>query len=180
MSLPRTTAAPSSARRRLLRGSLSVPMVMTVASGSVLAQASNTCLQRLVRDPAAPKTPGTVLATSADSYLRVAVYKHPTNNNLFVKGADLAALSTQFDHFVPPTLMNRKNWLRIDNGNTRNFTDPEEQPTPTDKLVAVRIEEVGTASGPRFKITGVAFNDSGGNGVVATTGCIGSLMPGVM
>ncbi len=165
-------SAAASARRRLLRGSMSVPVVMTVASGSALAAASNTCLQRLVNDPAAPKF--VPVSATTDSYLRVPVYKNPNNGAQFVKGADVEAVSAQFDHFVDPWLKSPK-WFRLSDGHVREFNGMV-QPVFDNRYIAVRIEEAGTVDATRFKITGVATSEAG-PGVVATTGCIGSLMP---
>lgn len=78
------------ARRRLLRGSLAVPAVMTLASGSALATTSLTCVQKLNHSP---KNAGP--SPSGDVWIRVPVHlKKKDNSNYarFVYGNDIESL----------------------------------------------------------------------------------------
>jgi hypothetical protein len=60
--------AKTRARRRLLRGSFSVPAVLTLASGSALAATSTTCLAKATKESStAPLTNG----SPTDTFLRV-------------------------------------------------------------------------------------------------------------
>ncbi len=77
-------------RRRLLRGSVAVPAVMTLVSGSALATSSLTCAQKLNLDP---KTAGT--SPSGSVWIRVPVWQKRVSSSrfaLFVSGSDIASL----------------------------------------------------------------------------------------
>ncbi|MBK7277582.1 MAG: hypothetical protein IPI08_13850 [Betaproteobacteria bacterium] len=71
---PSAVQAPS-ARRRLIRGALAAPALMTLCSGSAFAAASTRCLAnaQTMPQPAPSGTP------AADTYLRVQLYKVTTH-----------------------------------------------------------------------------------------------------
>lgn len=67
----------ASARRRLIRGALSAPALMTVCAGSAFAAASNL---RCLRNAAGATTPPAAWgATGPDTFLRVRLYKVTIN-----------------------------------------------------------------------------------------------------
>lgn len=75
-------------RRQLLRGSASVPVVLTVLPGTTLANSSSMCLTNIVRDH--PDDP-THLSAAPDGWLRCEVTKitsYKKTNNSWVKQAD--------------------------------------------------------------------------------------------
>lgn len=87
----------ASARRRLIRGALSAPALMTVCSGSAFAVASNMrCLANANTLPA-PAPWGT---TTPDTYLRVQLYKvttcvPPSQRDDALKGGGAAETETK-------------------------------------------------------------------------------------
>ena len=95
---------PTSARRRLMRGALSAPALMTVCSGSAFAQASNMrCLANAAGATTPPAAWGT---TSTDTFLRVQLWRVTTLENcnnggnncdrvikFYVKGSDLGTMA---------------------------------------------------------------------------------------
>lgn len=79
-----------SARRRLLRGSFSVPAILTLTSGSALAAQSATCL---VKATSTPSTAGIINSNSQslDTLMRVKLRKD-SSNVYFVARSDLGVL----------------------------------------------------------------------------------------
>ena len=96
----------TAARRRLIRGALSAPALMTVCSGSAFAQASNMrCLANAANAATPPAAWGTT-AADADTFLRVRLYLVTTRENCdsagdnctevkkcYVKGSDLGTMA---------------------------------------------------------------------------------------
>lgn len=96
----------TSARRRLIRGALSAPALMTVCSGSAFAQASNMrCLANAANATTPPAEWGT---TRTDLFLRVRLFLVRTTENcndtgkgkkctsverFYVKGSDLGSIA---------------------------------------------------------------------------------------
>ena len=93
MERPLTTrvdvpAAGPNARRRLIRGAFAAPAIMTVCTGSALANSSSLrCVANQVNAPAAPG-----VSSATDSWVRVQLWTQGGSTNYFVRGADVVAL----------------------------------------------------------------------------------------
>lgn len=86
-----------SARRRLLRGSFSVPAVLTLASGSALAENSATCLAKATSfetggQETAPLATGTPTATDTFLRVRLVAYTEGTTTKHAVTKASFGAI----------------------------------------------------------------------------------------
>ena len=181
---------PPSARRRLIRGVLSAPALMTVCSGSAFAQASNMrCLANAATATTPPSTWGTTLA---DAFLRVQLYKVTTrkcNNGdnkceadveaFYVRGYDLrmytrsATMPTdsQYLNIHPSTYVTSGSPITFPftvNGRTTSFISE----TPVIQYVAVRFDSTGT-------IVGVGVPGTSGQGGMVGTSCWASFKPRV-
>ena len=89
---PESTTKSASGRRRLLRATMSAPVVLTVYSGSAMAGASTRCLANAVAHPTTRPviTAGTpAAAQSTDAFVRVRLYKQ--GNDYWVRGSDLGS-----------------------------------------------------------------------------------------
>lgn len=136
------------ARRRLLRGSFSVPAVLTLSSGSALAAKSATCL---AKETASPSTAGLVSGASLDTLMRVKLRKRNNNNVHFVARSDLGqpvALSlwntaTNWQRFgVDVSTPSQYNQLY---GNQQTNAVPAS--SPVDLYVALRFDANGNIVG---------------------------------
>ena len=180
---------PPSARRRLIRGVLSAPALMTVCSGSAFAQASNMrCLANAANATTPPSTWGTTLA---DAFLRVQLYKVTTrkcNNGgscaadveaYYIKGYDLrmytrsAAMPTDSQYLkIDPatyvTVGSPISFPLVDNGKTTSIVSE----TLVNQYVAVRFDSTGT-------IVGVGVPGTSGQGGMVGTSCWASFKPRV-
>ena len=93
-----TPASTLAARRRLLRGAIAAPTLMTVCTGSALANASSLrCLSNAQKIPLPPGVP--VGSPATDGYVRVQLWMvtfcdncapNPPVPTYFVRGQDLA------------------------------------------------------------------------------------------
>ena len=85
--------APSSARRRLVRGAFSAPAVLTLYSGSALATASLTCRTKAIADPLAAGA--TAPIPTQGNWLRVQAYSKTYNlvTKYFISGNDVSNLA---------------------------------------------------------------------------------------
>lgn len=97
-----TPDAKTRARRRLLRGSFSAPAVLTLASGSALADTSATCLAKAT---ATPSTASLVNGTPSDTFLRVRVYR--SGSNYFVWGKDFSSIPVSMIGWSPTNHSNQ-------------------------------------------------------------------------
>ena len=181
---------PTSARRRLIRGALSAPALMTVCSGSAFAQASKMrCLANAANATTPPAAWGT---TAPDTFLRVQLYKVTTrrcnnaDNNCavvdthYIKGADLSLYTRS------AAMPNNTQYLQINPGTYVTIGSPVNPPpaTSTDKgftttivsegyvnqYVAVRFDSSGV-------IVGVGVPGSGGQGGMVGMSCWASFSP---
>ena len=181
---------PTSARRRLIRGVLSAPALMTVCSGSAFAQASN---MRCLANAAAATTPPSDWGKIApDTFLRVQLYKvttrmcNPASNNceadveaFYVRGYDLrmytrsAVMPTDSQYLTihPGTYVTSGSPITFpftDNGRTTSFISE----TPVNQYVAVRFDSTGT-------IVGVGVPGTTGQGGMVGMSCWASFKPRV-
>ena len=181
---------PPSARRRLIRGVLSAPALMTVCSGSAFAQASN---MRCLANAANATTPPADWGKDApDKFLRVRLFKVTTrqcdNKNVcnadvhthYIKGADLSMYKRS------ATMPNNTQYLQINAANYTTATSPVNPPPATSKngndtttivsqdydskYVAVRFDSTGM-------IVGVGVPSSVGQGGMVGTSCWASFSP---
>lgn len=160
------------ARRRLLRGSFSVPAVLTLTSGSALAAKSATCL---AKETTTPSSAGLVSSTSLDTLMRVKLRKRSDNNVHFVARSDLGALpialslwntGTQWQKFgVVATDSTKYNKLY---GGQQTGTPPSS--TPVDLYVALRLDAGGNVVGMGLSGGGSVVGSSCWNSIKAMQG----------
>ena len=152
---------PTSARRRLMRGALSAPALMTVCSGSAFAQASN---MRCLANAANATTPPAAWGTAGtDTFLRVRLYLvttledcNPAGNNcttvykFYVKGSDLGSMARG------PGMPSNTQYIQINPTSYATIGSPVNAITapPTirsqayaDQYVALRIDATGQIVG---------------------------------
>lgn len=180
----------TSARRRLIRGALSAPALMTVCSGSAFAQASNMrCLANAANATTPPAAWGT---TSPDTFLRVQLYKVTTRrcnsqgNNCsiidtyYIKGADLSLYArdatmpnnNQYLQINPVTYVAERSPVNppLATLTTNGFTTTLVSEGYVNQYVAVRFDSSGM-------IVGVGVPGSGGQGGMVGTSCWASFSP---
>ena len=180
----------TSARRRLIRGALSAPALMTVCSGSAFAQASNMrCLANAANATTPPAAWGT---TSPDTFLRVQLYKVTTSqcnsqsNNCsivdtrYIKGADLSLYArnaampnnNQYLQINPVTYVTIESPVNppLATFTTNDFTTTLISEGYVNQYVAVRFDSSGM-------IVGVGVPGSGGQGGMVGTSCWASFSP---
>ena len=184
---------PTSARRRLIRGALSAPALMTVCSGSAFAQASNMrCLANAANATTPPADWG---ITKPDTFLRVRLYKVTTRrcNNAnkscdpvvdthYIKGADLSLYvrdtgmpnNTQYLQINPTTYVTVGSPVAppLATSTTNGFTTTIVSEDYVNQYVAVRFNSSGV-------IVGVGVPGSGGQGGMVGTSCWASFSPPV-
>ena len=172
---------PPSARRRLIRGALSAPALMTVCSGSAFAQASNMrCLANAANAATPPAAWGT---TGTDTFLRVPLYKvetlekcNPVGKNceavqkFYVKGSDLGSMARG------PGMPSNTQYLRIDPSSYATIGSPVDPITapPTIGSQAYVSQYVALRTDATGQIVGIG---SVGQGGMVGMSCWTSLRP---
>lgn len=156
---PSHEVGSDSARRRLIRGAMSAPAVLSLYSGGALAAGSNSCIQALstISSPAPSATP--------DTWVRVRVYQNKmTENGIesvhnWVSGTDVVALRAGKGSVS--TFIGSGQWLRLTDMQVYGAT-PNPAPFALNEYVAIRID---TTSG---NIVGLIGYGSGGAAVPGT------------
>lgn len=105
-----------SARRRLLRGSFSVPAVLTLASGSALAAQSMTCLAKSTQ---VPSTADLKPTPHADTFVRVQVYR--SGNTHYVWGHDFSAYTVSMTGWSATSHNNQYQAIGVNPSNTATY-----------------------------------------------------------
>lgn len=146
----------SAARRRLIRGALAAPAVLTVASGSAFASASTRCLANAVADPV------TVDPSDAmDGYVRVPLFvqvNEGTSTKYFLKGFEATKVAFGAD-------------LPVGDGKWREFD------VVNNVLVGVDVDnlnltDVGKYAGVRYNAEGLIVGVGEGEvGSMVGTSC---------
>lgn len=138
------------ARRRLLRGSFSVPAVLTLASGSALADKSATCLAKATKQSStAPLT----TTAGADTFMRVQLMARPPSTTggsprYLVTKASFGAIPVSTSFWPASTV-----WWRFDIGtNTLMSSGQRTTFVPGDASlvnywVALRLDATGQIIG---------------------------------
>jgi len=147
---PESTTKSASGRRRLLRATMSAPVVLTVYSGSAMAGASTRCLANAVAIPTTQPviTAGSpAAAQSTDAFVRVRLFVDASSSpsKYWVRGGDLG--SSVSIAGGPSTLAFREFQIA---GNTFVGTAQGSMPagaTPSDRYAAVRYDATGTVVG---------------------------------
>lgn len=167
----RDSNEPVSARRRLLRGSFAVPAVLTLGSGSALANASTIrCFNN------APS------ADDPDSRSMLGVQRYSLTSGqtttIFVKRTELAAVQG-FANSAFLSLSSNAPWILLDGtGYTPTGNDQIPQPVPG-KTVGLRFTyNPGAGAGQKFSLAGLTTGaSSGGSGKVMYQSCWTSVSP---
>lgn len=163
---------PSSARRRLLKGTFAVPTVMTLRSGSALAASS--MLNSFSKQPT-----GAATAATPDNILRVKRYKTKVSGSELTvfSGDEIVAYQNNVLYqsgFLTSRFVALK-WYRVDTGSETGVGGGSNAPTASGNymdLVALRMISNNDPATPKFTIVGVADNPSeSGLGQVMTTSC---------
>ena len=119
---------PTSARRRLIRGALSAPALMTVCSGSAFAAASSTRAlanaANAVTPPAAWVTPG------PDTYIRVPLYKVTESCSSNVQGDAGSGAGSKLGSAVPNNNCIASESLYIKGSDLSTFKRSTNMPNP--------------------------------------------------
>jgi hypothetical protein len=159
----RGPAAPSSARRRLLKGSFATPAIMTLCSGSALAASS--ALNRIANLPN-----GADPVLVKDSICRIAEYETKLNGSTLkvFKGKDVAdaaaslsGLAKQVPDAVSATGFDSQLWYLVDSGTVTKVGEGNGvAPVLTNRLLALRLQYNGNPNAPSFTIVGVADSSS--------------------
>jgi len=151
-----TPDAKTQARRRLIRGSFSVPAVLAVHNGSALAASSNKfrCAINATTGASNPApAPG-----PADNWTRVPVYqwdKDANTTKYYVKSADLIAVaSSRGLGYVPPSGTDT-GWIAFKSGAGYAFVKaPGGTVTVSSANAAVLFDTVGTAPSQTVRVVG--------------------------
>ena len=167
----KTSAVPSSARRRLVSGAFGMPAVLALHSGSALAAASNVrCVNNQADGPVPPGVTG-----APDQYVRVQLYgKKDAAGNVvewWLSGASVDAV--RFGYAKARNLfLDANRWRRLylhDNGSvqlgTAVLAAQPEGTTPQPRWVALRFV---VANGNRVEIRGVIDGTSVGSAVTGS------------
>lgn len=179
-------SAPSSARRKLLRGTFSVPAVLAVHNGSALAAASNNkacAIRSIASDPATPPQP--ISGSGTDGWSRASYYLDANSTpRKWVRYSDLQTLANAKGvGLVIPSTVNssgvQTGFIRVKTGGLYEFGTPTGSVSNTPAgSVALLFDNAG--AGPTIRITGFvqqgAASFTTGTGVV-TTSCWSSLKP---
>jgi len=174
----------ASARRRLIRGALSAPALMTVCAGSAFAAASN--LRCLANAAGATTPPAAWGTTGGDTYLRVQLYRVITCTTTapstvcvaqpalhYIRGNDLNM------YVRGPGMPNNSQYLQIDPVSyvTIGLPVPNVVAPPTitseglvGQYVAIRFNSSGV-------IVGIGVPGSGGQGGMVGMSCWLSAFP---
>ncbi len=161
--------AKTSARRRLLRGALAVPAVMTLSSGSALAESSAL--------KCASKLPDGVAVGPLDNFFRVQRYALTvgTETRYLVNRGDINFVATA-QGFSAGTYGTGDLWILVANGTGQDSWVGTNTPSPeTGTFVALRFTNVGTS----FTVTGLSEDStpSSGTGKVMSGSCWSSFKP---
>ena len=144
-----TTDTKFNARRRLVRGSFSVPAVLTLASGSALAATSVTCLAKATLTPS---TAPLQTSSGADTFMRVQLLARPENVpgaglRYLVTRASFGAIPVSTSFWLASTLWQRFNISTNQLINAqRNIAVPGDA-TPVNYWVALRLDPLGNIVG---------------------------------
>jgi hypothetical protein len=142
------TDAKVSARRRLLRGAFSTPVVLTLYSGSALASASS---QRCMDNQIGKPVTKLVAPDNTDGWMRVQLYKKDGRNKYFVVGNSLPA-----NRSGSPTLPSNGQAGRVyvdsvnDGANYNKMDAPISTPASislTNKWASLRFDNTGKCVG---------------------------------
>lgn len=147
----------TSARRRLLRGSLSVPTVLTLSSGAALANSSTI---RCFNNATGLVDPGAIAVRGLPRYMKVI---NSTTTYYYVKRADLDALAA-VDQFSTNTSFisntNSAAYIRVHDGLGVAGTGVSLE---TGKFVGLRFNYLPTnPQGQRFAVTGLYIGSGSG------------------
>lgn len=151
------TDVKTQARRRLLRGSFSVPAVLAVHNGSALAAASNKFLCA-VKATTGSGNAAPAPAPAPDNWTRVSVYEvveSSTVTKFYVRTGDLQAIANSRNlAFVTPAGTDT-GWVAFVAGGLYQFAPtPANTPSPTSVLTAVLFDNVGTAPNQTVRVVG--------------------------
>jgi len=161
-----------SARRRLIKGSFAAPAALTLCSGSALAAASQTCVQKLVTPPGGgnggvdASPPLTTTDTSTTSFWRVQVYQSssgPNNGSKWVRGLDIVSRQGVKPGATLTPFLSSNQYYRTNpapNITSTNTTSSGSDATGTlngtGQWIAVRVDSAGNIVG----IQGIAASGS--------------------
>lgn len=170
----------ASARRRLMKGMVAVPAVLTLHSGSAFAMASNArCVDNQVNDPVYPSYQAG--ARPSDTYVRVRLWSlrpdaYSRDVRWYVKGSDIEALVVG-NNRVDNVFMYPGEWKQFDPANpTKNHPKiaqvPSWEPWPGTRgvmaqdggWVAVRVDATGNGA----DIIGIVGPSSDGSAITAS------------
>lgn len=147
-----------SARRRLLRGSFSVPAVLTLASGSALAAKSATCLAKAT---ATPSTAALMTGTPSDTFVRVQLvaYIESSTTKYALTRASFGSMVVSTSFWASDTV-----WQQFDdsaNGVTGSQqTSAVPSGSTSNKWVALRFNNAGEIVGAGLSGTGSVVGSS--------------------
>lgn len=185
--------AKTNARRRLIRGSFSVPAVLTVCSGSTFAQAATSlsCVAKQVNTVKDTANSGTTTVSSTGNWVRVPLQKlyRSSNNNvdsIWIAGSYIATNVQKSGTTVSigSSTFGSTSWLcyRKVANNSAYATGSiyGSQPSRNNYLLAPNGEWVAVLVDANGNITGVLGLQSAGNGnyPVHATSCWSSFKPG--
>jgi hypothetical protein len=155
MDKPSDSVTPKpSARRKLIRGSLSLPAVLAVHNGSALAATSNQfrCANNFTELSADRKAPA---PGPADGYVRVARYQD-TAGKFFVKYSDVIAKAAGaglgYTGTATKYAFGGTDYLRWSTGTGGPTTSLSMDMA---NLVAVEFKNAGTTAAPNYSVTGI-------------------------
>ena len=148
--IPESTTKAANGRRKLLRATMSAPVLLTVYSGSAMAGASTMCLANAQGNPTTAP-----VANATDAFVRVRLWiDDKPSPKYWVLGSDLVVFSVDSTQ-VPSASQWRK--FRID-ANTfatgNQAGGPPSNPTQSTKYAALRFDATG-------KVVGVGASGSG-------------------
>jgi hypothetical protein len=146
------------ARRRLLRGTFAAPTLLTLSSGSALAQSSSLrCFRNM---PAGLDNPPA-------NFFTVPRYTHLASGGTttkVVKAADINSVGT-VNGFNASTYTSGKTWIKVSDG--ASFTPSSGSfAADTGKTVALRFQNFGTETAPNLRITGLAKSAASTSGPI--------------
>ena len=144
---------PLNARRRLLRGTFAAPTVLTLSSGSALA---NTSALRCFNNM--PSDFSTSTGGIPGNFFQVNRHSLTVNSTtkLLVNAGDIRTIESA-QMFVPSTFASGKTW--IDVGTGASFDVGSATPLKDGKFVALRFEMVTGGAKPTARVIGLA-NDT--------------------
>jgi hypothetical protein len=153
--------ARATARRRLIRGAFGVPVVITVASGSVVAASNLNCIQKTAFPPVYDgSTPPTT-----DTIIRIRIYR--ISGGTYVRGEDVPTpymmrASVDFMTANQVWLFNTDTNVTVNNP----IPTPNATAQPLDQWAALRFDKDGFLVGVGqaangWAITGSCWNSFG-------------------